>query len=371
MTAVVRPRAYRQRAFSLVEVLITTAIFGLLLTLISQVFWQQYQASERVRLESQTQSVVQLFHNKLERSLALSKRILANDSVGQAYLDKLEGLAEDVAILPTIRPFGALAPTKTCDKEPQNFFWPLAIGNSLFHVEVAKTVDKYGAGILNRKLDLYQFVLYYPVQTTTKLRGSNTFPVLEIHEWRSFYYLDYNDYKDFMATLTGGQRTSVYNTLNALGVEALWDTKVSVITDAFWNFTTNPATATKKGGGYDIRRLHERNALMFKNTTDTQISLAYNTNTSAGANFFPTRRPVPRFYKAAPVPNASTCGAQAVPTAVQTFAGNAQAFPGGFEVGIVGGSSSREILISTAIVSSSSKARTENYDEVILTSREF
>jgi len=362
-----------QAGFTILELMMAMGIFSLLVTLIGQVIWQQSQATTRIRVESQTQETVQILQSKLERSLSSSKRVFGREGIGNNYLAKLNGIPTNTIVLPTIRPYGVLAPTKTCDIDDENYFWPLSFGNAFFHVEVAKSVNNYGPGIPQRKLDLFQFVIFYPKPSTLNL-STLPLPVLELTEWRSGYYVEYQDYMTFLSALDPGDRTTVQSALQALNVEALWNSRSETIANAFHNLGTDPAATeatTRKPVAYTVPKLVERHALLFKNESDTQLTLAYNRNTDKNsAQYFPINQSVPKFYTATPLPNAASCGTQAIPAAPPSFSAP-YAFPGGFEVGIVGGSSSREVLFSTTFVSRAAGVSVENQDQIIITAREF
>lgn len=345
----------RQRGFTLVETMIAATILAILLGILVASLFQTWRSQEYIKLQAYLKNASQETMYKMSRQLAQSKRLISNNTLGTEYLDKLPvSIDKDWIVLPTVRQTGALIQERTCMVDKEQYFWPLSVGNALYFVELAESFKDFTGTTVPRQIDIYQFRLYY-VAEDTKNRVFGL-PALELREWRSQKYADYEQYRAFLADSPNGERSAIKAQIEAR-VEALWDSKATTADDGFVQIMSDPAVKNAHSGGYLLKTQFDRRAALLQNTQNTTYSLAYNKQTnSALANHFPLKMDLPLFYQASPSPNASTCDAETgdtvMPSAAPVFGGNPAAFPGGFEVMVVGPNGGRSVMTSLTFVAS-------------------
>ncbi len=357
----------REAGITLLEVMIGAAITVFLVSLIGSFIFQNWHHHQYLKIQSQLKERMQMTLYKIEREMAQVKKIMSNDTLGNAYLAKVPlpttPAPTDVSlvVLPTVRSSGSLASNKLCTLYPDDYHWPLAYGNSLFFARLNRSHSSY-PGISTptqneRNIDIYQFVLYYVKNndpTQPLIDTWNSSPSMRgqyLVRWESRLYADYNQFTDYMNFLTPGDRTIVNDKLQSIGVVALWNpNSTTPTTTGFYNRAAVVAP-TAKAVGYQLEQLNSGRGVLVQNEGSAVYSIAYNSqNTKADANFFPLDTPVPTFYKSAPIPDAGVCGALALPIAPPTYGGPAHAFPGGFEVGIVGPNSGRSVFVNMTMI---------------------
>jgi hypothetical protein len=356
----------RQTGITLLEVMIGAAITMFLMSLIGSFIFQNFNNHQYLKIQAQLKDRMQMSLYKMERELAQVKKLMSNDTLGNAYLGKIPlpttPAPSDIGliVLPTIRSTGSLSLAKTCNLYPDEYFWPLAYGNSLFFARLNRTFSNF-PGITNpdqnlRNIDIYQFVLYYvknndpsePIIDTWN-SGANM-RAQTLIRWESKLYADYTQFKDYMGFLSAANQTLVNSALQNAGVTALWDPNSATANGSFYTIATT-ATPSAKANSYKIEELRKGRGVLIQSEGSAVYSVAYNKqNDKTAANYFPLDTPVPAFYKSSPSPDATACGPLAVPSSAPTYGGPANAFPGGFEVGIVGPNSGRSVFVNLTMI---------------------
>lgn len=362
------------KGFTLIEVLIASTILLLIVGMVVNYLYQSFESNKYTQVQAYIKNASQEFLYDLNKRLSQSKRLYGRTEQTDAdtdYIRKLDlsASSRDRVILPTIRTNGSLSKEKNCSVYPDNFFWPLAMGNSLFFVEYIGSLEEIpglgnssvtGDPLTQRRISLYRFVLYYVKNDITaqgKLDLWNETPIMnpqELMVWESEIYADHDQflsYKDYLtAEGSSSDRDKVVDALNNKQVEALWSGSEDEVSDAF--YTLNASGTAKKASGYKIKQASHRKAILLPSVSDTLYSIAYNKDSSqSSSTYFPLKSEVPAFYDPNPVPDAGTCGPQAIPAAPPSgYGGPLNAFPGGFEIGIVGPNSGRNVFVNLTIV---------------------
>jgi len=361
----IKLKTVRQKGFTLLEFLISMSILLAVMGLVTNFLYQNWETSSYLKTQAVMKDATQTSLYSIARRLAQSKRLYGNGTMGLAHLNKLEFAEENKnrVVLPTIRTNGSLVSTKSCNDYPDNYFWPLSFGNSIFFVELKDTLDSYGfdpsLDIISRKINVYQFVLYY-------VESNDSYPLLDswnspasmrtqrLMRWESALYADYDEYRSFLTYLNGvdsALRADVLTVLENRNIVGLWNSKETNPNLAFYNLVNNLNPGVKNNA-YRIEQLFVRPAVLLPELDNTLYSLAYNRNMDkASSEYFPIRTTVPAFYDDSPTPNASDCGENALPATAAANAGPlGNAFPGGFEVGIVGPNSGRSVFINMTVI---------------------
>lgn len=348
----------RQRGFTLVELLVASAILLVLVGIIISYMFQSFESNQYIKVQSYMRDSTQRFMYYLSKELAQSRKVFSNNTVGNNFKNKLplSTTERQLAVFPTIRPNGSFVKTQTCDFYPDSYTWPLSMGNSLMFLKLTKTMSDYGfpGSVVQQKLDLYQFVLYFVKSDDTTLpfldvwNSAPSRRPMYLVEWKSKYYADYNQFRTYMTYLqnsgNNARRGDVVSQLNSQQVTALLDTTQSNPNDAFFSLAAT-ASPTKKATGYKIEELTRRNPVLLQSTQETIYSVAYNQSDD-----FPIQAMVPVIYDESPDPDAASCGAAALPASAPFYGGPADAFPGGFEVGIAGPNSGRAVHINLTYI---------------------
>lgn len=364
---------FNQKGFTMIEVMIASSILVGVMAIVLSFMRSSFENNQFVREQAIMKDAAQNTLYRISKDLAHSKRVYSNDAQGKTMINKLDMTTTEkgLLILPTIRSNGSLSQTRSCDTYPDEYFWPLSIGNSLYFVEFVGSQETFSGlsdpSLYEYKIPIYQFKVYFVDNSDDsdgKLDLWNDPPGMNpqhLIRWESKKYADYDAYISYMNYLdangVAADKTAVKDELEDQGVEGLWDPKEDNPNDAFYNVAAS-LSPTKKSNSYKVQKLNSKRALLLPQKTSTMYSVAYNGNSdNSSAEFFPIKANVPKLYDSAPNPGAGTCGPNALPAAPPTiyndsdnYQGPANAFPGGFEIGIVGPNSGRNIFINFTLV---------------------
>lgn len=375
----------RSRGFTLLEVLVTLAIFSVVMSISVSFLFQHWRTQRALMVQNYLRERTQSTLYVLSRQLSQSKRIFGNDTLGNLYRSQLPfpTAERDRIVLPTIRTTGALAPERTCDVFPDQYFWAPSVGNALFFVENVEVFDDFDGLPLTHMIDLYRFNLYYVipdsgVRNIDHWNNPSQMPAQKLVEWHSELYADYNQFKRYLEDplmVSSSDRDAAKLALENRGVTALWDTKEETDKAKFFvTMMSDPAVRTNKGNAYQIEEKIVLNALRLQSDQQNIYSIAYNRQPDgAQANYFPIKTVVPAFFNANPTPDAGSCGANALPATAPTyFSGPANAFPGGFEVAITGPNSGRSVLLNlTVLAQGNGKMTTEQNHQAVAYAKDY
>jgi hypothetical protein len=258
--------------------------------------------------------------NKIYLRLGSNKRLFENNANDIGYLNKIS-LAGNPSLmagslLPTIQDAGTLTTGTT------NFI-PANVGNSLFFanndssLQVLNSTQAIVTTTNTVRVDLFRFNYYYLTVNPKPIYDSTCYQLVE---WRSVQYADYNQLMNITNTT---RRANAIKALYNANIRYAWDTDDFNASSAFYTFTL--ANGTMSVSAAHI--LPQYKCTVLTNIITGIVIGGYRYGISA-----------------------NSAGWATAPKSVPIYATAAGAFPGGFEVAIVGSSSGREILLRSVLV---------------------
>lgn len=221
------PRARRAAGFTILEMVVTTAILGLTTLVIERTISSVNDAERSMRAVRNTADRCQAAAYHLRDDVTSARRLFQGDAVGNAYLAKL-GLPTALPIFP-----GSRLPIfdETKSLGPDTAGSPKT-GNVLFFTRDADPIPCIAAPATKkvRLVDAYRFVCFYLTATPRTLVAGG--PVaLDLVEWKSERFPSYAQ----VASITNAaEKTSVVQDLyNRHNVDYLWDSTKPVTTAFF------------------------------------------------------------------------------------------------------------------------------------------
>jgi type II secretory pathway pseudopilin PulG len=220
-------RGARARGFTALEMVITTAIFGLTTLVIERTISSVTESERTMRAIRQTADRCQQVTYELRDAVAGARKLYQGDAVGNAYLAKLA--------LPTAAPMlaGSRLPIfdETKSLGPDTDGSPKT-GNVLLFVRDADPLPCTSVAATKKTalVDAYRFVCVYLTPTTRTLVTGG--PVsLDLAEWRSELF---PSYAQVMAIPNATERAKVVKDLyDRFNVDYLWDL-TKPVTSAFY-----------------------------------------------------------------------------------------------------------------------------------------
>lgn len=357
-------RNQANQGFSLVEALIALTITLTILSLVMSFAFQSWRNQSFVATQSQLKQHAESGLFKISNKLAEAKILFEENTEGVAYKGKIafaSGQPTPVtnSYLPIIRGNGSVYKQRTCEKDAQQFFWGPSVGNSLFFTTLAGLFDMKTGGVSlsgttqPQVLDLYRFNYYYLSDNYTSAGGeitnisrnvSSPRPALQIMDWSSALYVDYDQLKSFFdrSGVTSGEKSSVISKLGEAGVVAVWKKGEVNPNQAFYNLNTS---LSLKGGGYKIANAQINKLMAWTNSSSSIYSVAYNQDIVTGA--FKIKSQVPMFFSNDPPEDCSSITPAPQPAANSRPDTD---YPLGFEVAIVGPNSGRTVHMYLTLV---------------------
>jgi len=321
--------------FTLPEVLVTSALFAILIVLITPIFQLVQQSFTSADARSNLKTSSQKAINNMGQTLTECKRLFQNVTSDVNFLNRVQFSGVPFALggsrLPLNIENGTLSPATT------NFV-TTAVGNSLFFASINQPQDMVVTDSLSNissiRIDTYHFNYFYLAPDFTQSIGGQS--KINRWEWHSVNFADYNQ---LMNITDGTKQANTAKTLFTSGIQLAWNPSVSTATAAFYlldgsgNITASPsqmiiqATASKMikiltvtpGGGY-----------------------RYGVSPNTGGSFT-TSKPVPLFG---------------------TAGGN---FPSGLEVVTVGPNGTRQVLIRLVLVAEGSFKGDIAHEQLVVT----
>lgn len=352
------------KGFTIIELMISISVLLIIMALVTHMIVTTNRTQNRVRMENHLRSGIQTALFRISAQLNQTRMIMGSDTLGYAYLNRLSFAgAPPIAgsspsatlsvthsttsrhLLPTIMPTGSLSPEKTCNSFPNNFFRANSVGNMLLFSQYIGKFNRINIAdvALRRSLDLYEFKLYYitddnnaPVRNFLDYWSSTPNKrALRLIEWTSRPYVDYTQLQNYITDSTVANRAIIRSSLTGAGLQRAWNRSATAINNAFYDIAGVGATLASNAG-HVVERARINDILKFGSDA---YSIAYNTNMSTGATYFPIRDRVPFFYNHEP-PDCN--GASPAPNTTPNT--NLGQFPYGFEVIITGPPSGRNVL---------------------------
>lgn len=238
------PRGRRAAGFTVLEMVVTTAILGLTTLVIERTITSVMDAERSMRAVRNTADRCQAATYHLRDEVTSARRLFQGDTIGTAYLGKL-GLPASMPMLT-----GSRLPLfdETKSLGPDTAGSPKT-GNILFFVRDADPLPCIANAATKkvRLIDAYRFVcLYLTVSNKTLVAGGQ--PALELVEWKSERF---PSYAQVMAITTSTEKTAVVKDLYARhNIDYLWDLTKPVTTafyaiDGAGNVNASPTNPTQ------------------------------------------------------------------------------------------------------------------------------
>jgi type II secretory pathway pseudopilin PulG len=220
-------RGRRAAGFTVLEMVVTTAILGLTTLVIERTITSVMDAERSMRAVRNTAERCQDAAYHLRDEVTGSRRLFQGDTVGAAYFAKL-AFPTAMPVLP-----GSRLPLfdETKSLGPDTVGSPKT-GNILFFVRDADPLPCIADGATKkvRLIDAYRFVAFYlTVSSRTLVVGGQ--PALELVEWKSERV---PAYAQVMAIASGSEKAAVVADLYTRhNVDYLWDLTKPVTTAFF------------------------------------------------------------------------------------------------------------------------------------------
>lgn len=307
-------RAQAERGFTLIEAMVSLAIFSVLALVISTFIIDSQKVNFTVEAQTDASLMGQQGLDDLRWRLEQSRRLLDGGS-GMLPLVDLSAAppAAGEIRLPKIEPNGALTP-KAVDKKTA--FEQGSVGNAVFFVEALQPYREPRTG---RLVDLYRFVLYYVAKHEGDGQKFAHMPFcLDVVRWESVVYADFQQ----LDSLDDELETSMVNGLAAKGIGFAWD-------------AGSPAEAafTRLAGGRMQRPPEPRHRIAQASATSAFPGIGRGQRIAGVIG-----------YSVAP-----NDGEVPIRNKVPKYAQPADGFPNGFEVLIAGPGHGRKVMVRLVI----------------------
>lgn len=335
-----RPARRRTAGITLIELVVTVAVMGILLATVMPLFITTSRGYTAMEVGSVLPAATQTALNRIQHRLVENKRLFGNDAVGNAFLARATPNVTPAAMtgsaLPVIAANMSLSPTS-------GTFVAANIGNSLFFASLFEPKDLTvldGGGVsVTDRIDTSLFNYYYMTLQTDRAIGP--FPSRVLREWHS---VPYADYQQLMGISNATERANLVTALRAAGVLYAWDSSVSTVNTAFYNLNA--------GGGITASAAHTIQRASGLQAPKEMIKLIEGV---ASGGFR---------YSVSPNTGNSFLHNHTVPAYGTANAGTG--FPSGFEAAIVGTNSARQVFIRLVMAAQGNFKGYRSYGNVLL-----
>jgi prepilin-type N-terminal cleavage/methylation domain-containing protein len=350
------PRRFKlgEKGFTLIEVMIVTALIGIIIPAMTLLFLKMNQGMAADEMHTQLQVLNEQTQLRLHERLVAGRHLCQGNASGNAYLTKVtagRSAATNAtypvlggSLLAQLQPTtgnGSFSPVTATQANFGNslligiYDAPQTFGNlsnvyaapaSVFGASITYGPG-FGGGAATIVIDLYRFYYYY--LTTANPKALKNVASYRLIEWQSIQYADYNEIQDISdLTLKQAVITWLATPGNpspgnaAIAVTCAWDPTGTDPTTAFYQLKTN-------GTAPPINPASITEAFV---TPLTHVSSGI---LSGGFNYGIS---------------SNSSGWKDAPATVPQFGVANASFPGGFEVGISGTSTGREVLTRCLLV---------------------
>lgn len=368
---VVRPVPRDQRGFTLLELMIVVALIAIITPALTYLFSKASQGMAADEMHIQLQSLNENTMLRLHERVSSARHMMLADTSGVSYLQAVTtGMSANTkslypilagTSLPLGQPLtgtGSFSPTLAVKADfgnsllfgaydiPQTFgskfyYSPATVAYSASSAYVTYSTGQPATQII----DLYRFVYYYLTSINPKsLRSVASYRLIE---WQSLQYADYNEIGSIgdptlqSAAISWLATPGNVNPGSAYGVTWAWDPTGSDPGQSFYTLSATTGLPTFKPWPVNIV---EGNV-----TSLTRVSSGILSN-----GFF---------YGISP----NSSGWSDAPATVPAYGVAAGSFPGGFEVGVAGSSTGREVMIRSLLVAQGAAPRVIWNDQSMVT----
>ena len=351
-----RNGSHGEKAFTLIELMMVTAMLGLIIPVMILLFSKVSQGMAADEMHGQLKKLNELTMLRLDTHIKANKHMFQNDASNVTFLSKV-GLMGAPAVLagshlPLVQPVQP-EPTPT-SFSPNSLAAPLNFGNCLLFgaydspttiagkgyraplvVSGASVTYAGASGPATMIIDLYRFYYYYLTTSTHPLKGVQSHGLVE---WRSVQYADFYQLKNItdptLKVAVIKWMTSAANFPGGNPVTLAWDsgqtTPYDSVVPIFAFYQLNNATGTWTG---------------IANPTILQADFTYLTQIpsgilSRGFNYGICGNNIPPTY----------AWPESPPVKVPMYGTASGNYPGGFEVGLKGSAGGMEVLTRCLLV---------------------
>lgn len=318
--------------FTLTEVVMATAIAAIVFPILTMLVASTGKGFTNYEAASSMKQLNQTALNRIYLRLGRSKRLFENDTYGRGLLNRMLTTGMPAVLggskMPTVEEAGSLSP------DASNYV-RASFGNRLFFVYLSESKEIAISGSDNWRVDLYKFANYYLTSSgAQQINGIQAYNLLELESGQ------YADCKQITALTNNSSVRQLNTNLLAAGINTCYQTDSTDYTLAFSSI--NAAGTISSVSAHKINVAKSR----VLSTVNTGImGRAYNYGISPNTNVW--------------------TGAQVT---VPIYGSAASAFPGGFEVGIVGGANGRQVLVRSVAVAQGEKNALVFNDMIIVSS---
>jgi prepilin-type N-terminal cleavage/methylation domain-containing protein len=317
----------KNRGLTLVEVVVTMAVMTIMVVSVVSFFQTSMRGFSEIEVKTSLNTANQKALNSILRRLSECKRILDDTVAGNNYLAKLDSppsgeFADNE--LPKVETLGGLTPGATT-------FISASVGNRLFFAGAGEVRNLPKSGV---QVDTYRFH-YYTVVKKNSNKSLDGKPLATLWEWHSVPYADYSQ----LRVLSTDTRATALAELTALNITMAWDP------------SEPPSSAFHTFSGSNMPNDDSKNAIKRDSSRDMMDILSG--QMSGGFTYSLSPNGV------VPVGH---------PHRVPLFATGGTNFPFGFEVVVVGPSTSRQIFLRLVLAARGGFKGVETSEQVLVVS---
>lgn len=255
MTTYMHPPSRRsQRGFSLIEMMVVTAVTAVIMIIILSLIDEATRLSLFVESRNELSVMAQRPMNAIQREILQSNNVFSEDALGTPYRNAVQAalLPTDPApvpdsVLPVAAPAGTMVLDTAGNRETGN---ALLIARKIGPLRItvpADSVDPANFPAVTFNADRYVFHYYYLSRVTNRARAFRAAPyIVNLYRFRSTPVADYFQLANSTSNMTLQQRRSLSTSLRSAGVNlgTAWNPG-----DAFDNsfYTVDPDLAFGAG----------------------------------------------------------------------------------------------------------------------------
>lgn len=355
-----------QKGWTLIELMIVVGIMGLVTPAITLLFLkvtQGYAADEmRIQLTQSNQLILSRLQVRLEENKHM---FMGGPSLGASFVSAVSFVSAPATVAGTTLAQAQTSVSGSLDASVSDFE-PANIGNSLFFAayDTPQTfysggtitiknapLTVFGAGVTNSNgtsvtliVDLYRFYYYYLSTSPHPFPASEGATALSLVEWQS---AQYPDYSELSSISDNALQNNAVSWVLSKGLTTVWDSDQQAATLAFFNMNYNVHVTSSPATFQQVTH-----------PSITQASVTYLCKIPNGI--------ISRGFSYGTSPNSA--GWKNAPIKVPIYGTASGLFPGGFEIGISGSATGRNILIRSVLAAKGAAPRAVGNDISIIQS---